>query len=595
MGKYRQYFQNLFENAKEAIVYLNLQGEIVDANPAAQDFMGFELDELKIGDPWRFSNAETPDGKVSEEVAAEYMKRAYHGEVVDFPWTLIRDDGKEYFTEVVLTCVKTEKDKVFVAQITDISDNKRNRKLIKVQSRILEEIANGVALPVILDSICREIELMVPGAISTVMKLNPDSCSLSLVAGPSALGDIRKAFEYQPVGTGNGSCGSAAFSGRGEFVDNTYSDERWKNIRDIAIQFGVKSCWSMPVIGIKGKPIGTVAISQLAQARPNEFQTQILESMSSLAGMAMQNDERRSKMLEYAQQFRSIVNTLPDLVFILDKTGKYLQIHGSETKQALLMEKQEELLGRKLQEFLPEKEAKTVLEAIEKTIETQKLQIIEYQLRVPAGDTWFEGRTAPIELPDTGLACMWIARDITDKKIAEETIAHLAYHDALTDLPNRTLFISTLKKNLSYAERHQLSGAILFMDLDDFKEINDEYGHHAADLVLRGVSTRIKSKLRTEDTIARIGGDEFVLIIAAIEGKTASVKKEINTIAQKILETVNQPFDIGNKQIHATCSIGISIYPEASLNEDELLKKADKAMYQAKKAGKNTYRFYDEK
>ncbi len=594
MGKYRQYFQNLFENTKEAIVFLNLQGEIVDANPAAQVFMGFDLDELKIGDPWRFSNTETPDGKESVKVAAEYMQRAYQGEAVNFPWTLMREDGREYYTEVVLTCVKTSKDTVFVAQITDISDNKRNRKLIKVQSRILEEIANGVALPVILDSICREIELMVPGAISTVMKLNNDGCSLSLVAGPSALGEIRKAFEHLPIGVGNGSCGSAAFSGKGEFVENTYSDERWENIRDIAIQFGVKSCWSMPVIGINGKPIGTVAISQLEQGRPDEFQTQILESMSSLAGMAMQNDERRAKMLEYAQQFRSIVNTLPDLVFILDKTGKYLQIHGSENKQTLLMEKQEELLGRKLQEFLPENEARTVLDTIEKTIQTQKPQIIEYQLRVPAGDTWFEGRTAPIELPDTGPACMWIARDITDKKIAEETIAHLAYHDALTDLPNRTLFMTTLKKNLSYAERHQLSGAIMFMDLDDFKEINDEYGHHVADLVLRSVASRIKDKLRSEDTIARIGGDEFVLIIAAISETLEQVKKEMSAIAEKILETVNEPFDISNKQIKATCSIGISIYPEASLDEEELLKKADKAMYQAKNAGKNTYCFYNE-
>ncbi len=594
MDKYQQYFQNIFQNAKEAIVFLNLQGEIVDANPAAQLFMGFALDELRIGDPWRFSNNETPDGKDSEKVAAEYMKRAYHGEVVNFPWSLIREDGREYFTEVVLTCVILAEETVFVAQITDISDNKRNRKLIRVQSQILEEIANGVDLSVILESICHELEVMMPGAISTVMKLNEDSGTLRVVAGSNALGDIRKAFENLSAEKGQGSCGSAAFSGKGEFVENTYSDHRWENIRDIAIQFGIKSCWSMPVIGTHGKPIGVIAISRHEPGNPDDSQIQILESMSSLAGMAMQNDERRSKLLEYAQQFRSIINTLPDLVFILDRTGKYLQIHGGETKQVLLMKKKEELLGRKLQEFLPAKEAETVLETIEKTIQSQKPQIIEYLLRVPAGDTWFEGRTAPIELPDIGSACMWVARDITDKKIAEETIAHLAYHDALTDLPNRALLMTTLKKNLSYAQRHGLSGAIMFMDLDDFKEINDVYGHHIADLVLRGLSSRIKKILRKEDTIARIGGDEFVLIIAAISANTQRVKKEVKTIANKLLETVGRSFDFSNQQINASCSIGISIYPEASLNEDELLKQADQAMYHAKKAGKNTFCFYEQ-
>ncbi len=565
----------------------------MDANPVAQSLMGYELDELKVGDPWRFSNTETPDGKLSDTVAKEYMKRAYYGEIVKFPWTLLRDDGKQYFTEVVLTAIKDEEGTLVIAQITDISDNKRNTKLIKVQGRILEEIAMGVSLPVILDSICREIEIMVPSAVATVMKLNEDNCSLSLVAGPSALGGIRQAFEHIPLGIGNGSCGSAAFSGQGEFVENTYSDARWENIRDIAIQFGLKSCWSMPVIGIEGIAIGTVAISQLKPCSPNGFQTQILESMSSLAGLAMQNDHRRVKMLEYAQQFRSIVNALPDLVFILAEDGEYLQIYGNDNQQNLLTKKKEALLGKKLQEFLPELESKEAIKTIQKTIQTQQPQIIEYKLRVPAGDTWFEGRTAPIELPETGPAVMWVARDVTEKKIAEEVIEHLAYHDALTDLPNRTLFMNTLKTNLSYAKRHELIGAIMFMDVDNFKEINDEFGHHIADLILQGIASRVKSKLRKEDTIARIGGDEFVIMIAGLSEGEIRVKEEIAIVAKKILKTVGKSFDINTKQLKVTCSIGIVLFPDASQSEEELLRKADLAMYQAKKAGKNAFCFFE--
>lgn len=596
MAKYQQIFQSIFQNTSVAIILFNLDGQILDANQMALKLLDKSLDELRSGDPWRFSDIRTPDGKISEEIAGNYLRRAYRGEVVKFKWTLIREDEKRFDTEVVLTAVKDEetaKETIMVAQLSDVSSYNKSAKLIKVQGRILEEIAISVSLPVILDSVCRELEQLIPESIVTIMKLNESGDAIRLLAAPSATGEIRKAFELIPLGEGNGSCGTSAITGKGEFVSNTFTDDRWKNVRDVAIQLGIKSCWSMPVIGIKGVPIGTVAVSQMTAVAPDLFQSQALESMSFLVGLSMQKDHRRLKMLEFANQFRSIVNTLPDIVFILSPEGKYLQVHGGEENQRLMVLQKEKLLGKNIFEVLPKKEARKVLATIQQTIEKQEAFILEYTLQVQAGERFFEGRSAPIELPETGPAVMWIARDITDKKIAEETIQHLAYHDSLTDLPNRNLFLNTLKKNLPYASRHNLVGALMFLDIDNFKNINDENGHHMADMILKGISSRIKNKIRQEDTIARIGGDEFVIMIAGQSNEFNHVKKEISKVADKIMDAIKLPFVVNNKDIFVTCSLGIALFPDEAVDEKELMKNADIAMYHAKKSGKNQYCFYN--
>jgi len=178
--------------------------------------------------------------------------------------------------------------------------------------------------------------------------------------------------------------------------------------------------------------------------------------------------------------------------------------------------------------------------------------------------------------------------DITERKVMEETIKHQAYHDILTGLPNRTLFIDHLRLALTQASRDSHMVAVMYLDLDNFKEINDSLGHAAGDQVLQAVSRRLKACLRESDTIARIGGDEYSVLLPF-----ANHEEDIVIITNKIISAFQKPFVIDNHALHISTSIGISTYPSDSSNTDTLLRNADAAMYSAKKGGKNNYRFYN--
>ncbi len=591
--KYQLLFQHIFANSSEAIIILDLKGRILDANPLAEKILGESAEKMSEGDPWRFSDFKTPDGQVSAKAASDYFQRAMQRGKVRFPWSILKNSGEVAYIDVLITYIELPEEKLFLAQIEDTSAERKNQKLLKTNRMVLEEIAQGVSLPVILDTICREVESLVAGSICTVLSIDEDRKTLSLAAGPTVSDELAVFFDKLPIGQGNGSCGSAAFSGEQEFVANTYSDPRWENIRDVAIQFGIKSCWSMPVIGNEGIPIGTIALSQLKEGNPGKFQEYLLKSVSSLVGLAIQNDYRRKKMLEFGQQFRSIVNALPDLVFILSKEGVFIQVKGAEKNADLLMSPTKDLIGKSIHQVLSQQDADTFLTAIQQTLISQQTQITEYKLRVPAGDIWFEGRTSIVRNINEEDAVMWIARDITKRKLAEETVKHFAYHDELTDLPNRKMCLDNISKALSYSQRHGLSGALMYVDIDNFKTINDEFGHQAGDQVLKGIAKRLSFCLRSEDTVSRFGGDEFLIVISPSESNYASLEKEINVITGKISKELSVPFVINQKNIISQCSIGVSFFPIHSADVDELIKYADLAMYYSKSKGKNSMHIFE--
>jgi diguanylate cyclase (GGDEF)-like protein len=177
--------------------------------------------------------------------------------------------------------------------------------------------------------------------------------------------------------------------------------------------------------------------------------------------------------------------------------------------------------------------------------------------------------------------------DITARKEAEERMLYLAFHDALTDLPNRSLLNDRLAVVLARARRQQTLAAVMFLDLDHFKLINDTMAHTAGDELLRGVAERLRQSLRFEDTVARIGGDEFVFIIPELDQPAMAAHA-----AERILTTVRRPFEIHGRELIVTASIGIAVFPQDGIDGDTLIKNADSAMYRAKELGRNTYQFH---
>jgi diguanylate cyclase (GGDEF)-like protein/PAS domain S-box-containing protein len=222
-------------------------------------------------------------------------------------------------------------------------------------------------------------------------------------------------------------------------------------------------------------------------------------------------------------------------------------------------------------------------------------------------------RDLEIRRPDTGATTHWanlsgspvfgadgsfrgyrgIGRDISAQKRSSEEIHRLAFFDALTGLPNRRLLMEQLKKALQTNARHRQHGALLFIDLDNFKTLNDTLGHDVGDLLLQQVAQRLVACVREADTVARLGGDEFVVVLEGLESAQHSAVEQTDGVGQKILDMLNRPYRLAGKEHHSSPSMGVTLFDAQSRSVDELLKQADLAMYQAKAAGRNTLRFFD--
>ena len=183
--------------------------------------------------------------------------------------------------------------------------------------------------------------------------------------------------------------------------------------------------------------------------------------------------------------------------------------------------------------------------------------------------------------------------DISRRKMAEEEIQSLAFYDPLTNLPNRRLLLNRLKKSLASCARNKQEGALLFIDLDNFKTLNDTLGHDIGDLLLQQVAQRLTSCARAGDTVARLGGDEFVVMLDDLGGYVLEAAEQTKIVGDKIAATLNQPYHLASGEYHGTTSIGATLFNGQQQSVDELLKQADIAMYQAKKDGRNTLRFFD--
>ncbi len=219
----------------------------------------------------------------------------------------------------------------------------------------------------------------------------------------------------------------------------------------------------------------------------------------------------------------------------------------------------------------------------------------QLQRRSLDGSTiWVSISGAPF-FDDQGHFCGYrgIGRDITAQKAATEQIHTLAYYDALTGLPNRRFVTEQLKKALSLHQRNQRLGALLFIDLDNFKALNDTLGHDAGDMLLQHVSQRLKACVRDADTVARLGGDEFVVMLADLGGDRKSAASGAEAVGRKILGTLGQLYLLSGREFRSTPSVGITLFGQSGHSLDEVFQQADMAMYQAKAAGRNTMRFFD--
>ncbi len=276
---------------------------------------------------------------------------------------------------------------------------------------------------------------------------------------------------------------------------------------------------------------------------------------------------------------------------ISDKKGKVVDYRFLEINPAyeqLTGLKSSNIIGHTVLEVLPDTEAYWIETFGNVALSGEPTSYENYSKEL---GKWFGVRAFS---PKIGQFAVMVS-DITERKTSEEKIQHLAFHDHLTNLPNRILLLDRLHQAFVSSARNGRKGGLMLIDLDNFKNLNDTLGHDMGDKLLKAVSQRLESSLRECDSVARLGGDEFVVMLLDLSGELIEAAAQIETIGEKILSALSQPYELYSNIYRCTASVGVTLFSGNQQAADELLKQADIAMYQAKKAGRNTLRFFDRK
>ncbi|MEQ1439828.1 EAL domain-containing protein [Fontimonas sp. SYSU GA230001] len=345
------------------------------------------------------------------------------------------------------------------AQVRDLGVRQEGESIQRLQHEVLEAVAVGKPIQVVMELLCRGFETMAPEAICTVLLISKDG-RVHPCAAPSMPPVFSQAIDGVPIGPRAGSCGTAAWRGEPVEVTDIAHDPLWDDYRALALPLGLAACWSSPIRLRSGRVAATFAVYYREPRAASPFHRRIVDACVHLCSLAIEHEE------------------------------------------------------------------------------------------------------------------------------AERQIQHLAYYDPLTGLANRTLLRDRAQMALSRAVREHKPLALLFVDLDRFKNVNDSLGHHSGDRMLKTVAERLCAERRATDTVARFGGDEFVVLLPDTGEPQARV------VAEHLLARLTEPIRVDGIELTPSASIGISLAPEDAVDFDTLQRNADVAMYQAKSAGRNTYRFF---
>lgn len=465
----------------------------------------------------------------------------------------------------------------------DVTERRRGERERTRRGAVLELMLAGAPLPQVLRTLTLMTEDACRGTRSSILLVDRHAGCLRLGAAPNLPEEYNHAIDALPIADGNGSCGTAAATGRRAIAADIRTHPDWTRHRDAAARAGLAACWSQPIRAADGEVLGTFALYHAEPHVPTAAEIESIESAANLAGLAIERSHAQAQL----RQSASIFEDAAEAFFVADAAGTILRVNGAFT--AMLGYAPDEIVGSTLDLVARHVPDATFSESVRSALRTAGRWRGEIRVVRKCGEAFAAWVTISAIREPSGRTSHVVGAmsDISELQAARERIQRLAYHDALTGLPNRALLLDRLERTLAHAGREQRRAAVIFVDIDHFKTINDSLGHTCGDALLREVARRLQTCVRAADTLARIGGDEFVLVLADLDDDDGAVR-----VVHAAFDAMAAPVDLDGRQAHVSASIGVALYPGDGTDADTLLRHADTAMYHAKAAGRASHQFF---
>jgi diguanylate cyclase (GGDEF)-like protein/PAS domain S-box-containing protein len=522
-------FRLLATHAPAGIYLLDAGGQCVFVNPSWCEISGLNPEEA-AGEGW--TRTVHPDDR--ERVSAAWRRAQETRGEASFDYRFVHPNGRIAWVSDNLIVLRSDRDEVtgYLGTNWDITLRKRDEERERVRAEVMASLAHGASLPELLQLVAAGVQRL--GAAS--------ACSVRLLEDGTEESAVERA---------------------------THGDRGAVHVE--------------PIRALNGDILGELRCTGIVPNPREGPDIDVLREAAQLAALVIERKRTENELRIAA----SVHQALREGIIVTDADTNIIAVNPAFTR--LSGYTAEEVVGRNPRILQSGRHDKTFYELMWDSIKKTGRWQGEIWNRRKTGEAYLEWLAIDTLYDSNGevLRRIGLVSDITEQKRAEETIWRQANYDPLTELPNRRLFLDRLKHETVRAQRSGRLVALLFIDLDRFKDVNDTFGHHTGDLLLVEAARRISECVRVTDTVARLGGDEFTVIMADLVHTD-----RVSQIAQEMLESLAQPFKLRGEIAYVSASIGITLFPSDSQDVEVLLTNADQAMYVSKGLGRNRYSYF---
>ncbi|MEY3880577.1 MAG: hypothetical protein RIQ94_1373 [Pseudomonadota bacterium] len=546
------------KGSSDALWDWNLENNQMYYSPQWWHMQGYETDELS-SDATLWKNLVHPDDIVS--IQQGLRKAMQSGEITHSIEFRLRHKESHY-VPILERCFITRNNQGKVIRVSgtnmDLTEHRRAQVLEEMRSFMLECLSSSSPLLEILDLVALKLKNMMPGFFSSILLFNDDGQHSQLSPAPCQLGSSNMAL---------------ITSNPNELTSK------------IAVKKnGLISCWSESILGFNSKVLGTFTIYQRVPSLLNEHNLKLIKSVLHYVSIVIERKDAEAQLMLAAKVFEQSNEGF----MITDTNLNIIKINDAFT--LITGYSESDVLGLRANILSSGQDEQDFYNKFWESINVQNYWQGEIWNKRKNGEIYPELLNISVVRDNAGNISQYIGvfTDITQLKASEAELDYLAHHDVLTTLPNRLMLFSRLEHAIEAAKRDGKQLALLMLDLDRFKNVNDSFGHLAGDQLLQLVATRLTTRLRGMDTVSRLGGDEFTVLLENI-----SHPEDAARIAQEIIADISNPWAIPNcGEVLIGVSIGISLYPQYGDTPELLLQQADTALYKAKESGRNRFAYF---